>query len=79
MKRKPEEDFAVPPPRKRPKPNPPEEQPELDPESSRIIESESEFNSQYLFRMHDELDAAMQLNADQRMKYQSEPERFMES
>jgi|JI6StandDraft_1071083.scaffolds.fasta_scaffold06446_4 hypothetical protein len=71
MRRKPEEEFAVPPPRKRQKPNPPEEQPELDPEMSRVIESESEFTAQYLYRMHDELDAAVQSNADLRMKYQS--------
>lgn len=29
--------------------------------------------------MHDELDSTMQANADQRMKYQNEPSRFMES
>lgn len=79
MKRPQTEEFAVPQPKKRQKPNPPEEQAELDAESSRIIEAESEFTGPYLYRLHDEIDKAMQTNADLRMKYQSEPEKFMES
>ncbi len=75
----PESDFKVPPPSKKMKMGVPERAPYLHPDVEERIMQEREFNSEYLYEMHDTIEKAIMVNADQRMKYQDEPERFFES